>query len=67
MPARKSARENATKSIVENAGRRHRYAAGGVSMRDLLASCAAADAVSRPPHVPKPADPRTARGHHRAA
>jgi hypothetical protein len=25
---------------------------GGVSMRDLLASCAAADAVSRPPVAP---------------
>ncbi|WP_329532807.1 hypothetical protein OG568_21820 [Streptomyces sp. NBC_01450] len=25
---------------------------GGVSMRDLLASCAAADAVSRPPAAP---------------
>ncbi|MER5902077.1 hypothetical protein ABZU94_23875 [Streptomyces mirabilis] len=27
---------------------------GGVSMRDLLASCAAADAVSRPPRAPMP-------------
>lgn len=27
-------------------------AAAGVSMRELLASCAAADAVSRPPRVP---------------
>ncbi|MFB7457153.1 hypothetical protein [Streptomyces sp. NPDC056188] len=35
------------------------YAVGGVSMRDLLASCAAADAVSRPPRAPEPADPRT--------
>ncbi|MBY8845183.1 hypothetical protein [Streptomyces sp. SP2-10] len=26
-----------------------------VSMRDLLASCAAADAVSRPPRAPEPA------------
>ncbi|MFE6287576.1 hypothetical protein [Streptomyces sp. NPDC057877] len=26
----------------------------GVSMRDLLASCAAADAVSRPPRDPEP-------------
>ncbi|MFG3018157.1 hypothetical protein ACGFZQ_06325 [Streptomyces sp. NPDC048254] len=25
----------------------------GVSMRELLASCAAADAVSRPPRVPE--------------
>jgi hypothetical protein len=28
--------------------------AAGVSMRDLLASCAAADAVSRPPRDPAP-------------
>ncbi|MFF5855996.1 hypothetical protein ACFY8B_10195 [Streptomyces sp. NPDC012751] len=27
------------------------------SMRDLLASCAAADAVSRPPRDPEPARP----------
>ncbi|MFF9816938.1 hypothetical protein [Streptomyces sp. NPDC014006] len=26
----------------------------GLSMRDLLASCAAADAVSRPPREPEP-------------
>lgn len=26
----------------------------GLSMRDLLASCAAADAVSRPPRAPEP-------------
>ncbi|MEU1198571.1 hypothetical protein ABZ446_20325 [Streptomyces sp. NPDC005813] len=26
----------------------------GVSMRDLLASCAAAEAVSRPPREPEP-------------
>ncbi|MFE3163568.1 hypothetical protein [Streptomyces sp. NPDC059224] len=38
-------------------------AAAGVSMRELLASCAAADAVSRPPRVPelptRPAEWRT--------
>ncbi|MET8409180.1 hypothetical protein ABZV34_14010 [Streptomyces sp. NPDC005195] len=28
-------------------------AAAGVSMRDLLASCAAAEAVSRPPQPPR--------------
>ncbi|MCF4139932.1 hypothetical protein L1856_28600 [Streptomyces sp. Tue 6430] len=35
----------------------------GVSMRDLLASCAAAEAVSRPPREPESAHPdeRTAR------
>ncbi|MFI8073066.1 hypothetical protein ACIF85_30360 [Streptomyces sp. NPDC086033] len=31
---------------------------GGVSMRDLLASCAAAEAVSTPPRMP---DPETVR------
>ncbi|MCK1818229.1 hypothetical protein MTQ10_01080 [Streptomyces sp. XM83C] len=30
------------------------YALTGVSMRDLLASCAAADAVSLPPRTPDP-------------
>ncbi|MFE7648341.1 hypothetical protein [Streptomyces phaeoluteigriseus] len=30
-------------------------ALAGVSMRDLLASCAAAEAVSRPPREPDPA------------
>jgi hypothetical protein len=29
----------------------------GMSMRDLLASCAAADAVSRPPRAPEPHAP----------
>ncbi|MGX4690357.1 hypothetical protein [Streptomyces sp. JNUCC 63] len=43
------------------------YAAGGVSMRDLLASCAAAEAVSRPPRAPEPAAPRTVEEHRQAA
>ncbi|MFF4762694.1 hypothetical protein [Streptomyces sp. NPDC001292] len=43
------------------------YTVGGVSMRDLLASCAAADAVSRPPRAPEPADPRTAEETREAA
>ena len=30
------------------------FALAGVSMRDLLASCAAAEAVSRPPRAPDP-------------
>ncbi|MFB7598256.1 hypothetical protein [Streptomyces sp. NPDC056160] len=43
----------------------------GVSMRDLLASCAAAQAVSRPPRAPeqvpaRPA-PRSVEEHRRAA
>lgn len=44
--------------------------AAGVSMRDLLASCAAAKAVSTPPKDPEPRTPRTAQrseGHRRAA
>ncbi|MFI2643168.1 hypothetical protein [Streptomyces sp. NPDC018610] len=32
------------------------YPATGVSLRDLLASCAAAAAVSRPPRAPEPAE-----------
>lgn len=37
---------------------RRPFAAAGVSMRELLASCAAADAVSRPPKTPEvPARP----------
>ncbi|MGW0768565.1 hypothetical protein [Streptomyces sp. NPDC002676] len=40
----------------------------GVSMRDLLASCAAADAVSRPPREPEPETPRKpVRGNRAAA
>ncbi|MEU3506882.1 hypothetical protein ABZ733_03020 [Streptomyces longwoodensis] len=38
-----------------------------VSMRDLLASCAAAEAVSRPPRAPEPHDRPAARGHREAA
>ncbi|MFJ9345693.1 hypothetical protein [Streptomyces sp. NPDC101237] len=38
----------------------------GVSMRELLASCAAADAVSRPPRVPD-LPPRPAESCRRAA
>ncbi|PZH02437.1 hypothetical protein C1I97_21190 [Streptomyces sp. NTH33] len=60
-------------SAMENNEQRRRrseprpYAVGGVSMRDLLASCAAAEAVSRPPRAPEPADPRTVEEHRRAA
>ncbi|MEU7408607.1 MULTISPECIES: hypothetical protein [Streptomyces] len=41
----------------------------GASMRDLLASCAAADAVSRPPRAPEPPRqaPVPARERRRAA
>ncbi|MEU9633336.1 hypothetical protein ACWEWD_10755 [Streptomyces tendae] len=36
-------------------------APAGVSMRDLLASCAAATAVSTPPSAPAPETPRPVR------
>ncbi|MDL5203281.1 hypothetical protein [Streptomyces sp. ALI-76-A] len=39
----------------------------GVSMRDLLASCAAADAVSTPPRLPDPQTARPVREHREAA
>lgn len=68
-----SATQNAAENAAKNTEQRRRqpkpwpYAAGGVSMRDLLASCAAADAVSRPPHAPEPAVPRTVEEQRRAA
>ncbi|GKQ34318.1 hypothetical protein [Streptomyces sp. A012304] len=46
------------------------FVLAGVSMRDLLASCAAADAVSRPPRAPEsPAavEQRVRRRRHREA
>ncbi|MFJ1734925.1 hypothetical protein [Streptomyces sp. NPDC088254] len=44
------------------------FTLAGVSMRELLASCAAAEAVSRPPRVPEPeAAPRQRRTEHREA
>ncbi|MFI1534335.1 hypothetical protein [Streptomyces anandii] len=39
---------------AENPSRPYAPAAAAVSMRDLLASCAAAEAVSRPPRAPEP-------------
>ncbi|MFG2960481.1 hypothetical protein ACGF5O_43015 [Streptomyces sp. NPDC048291] len=44
-------------SVSQSEERRPAAVAGvpGVSMRELLASCACADAVSRPPRVPDPA------------
>ncbi|MEV7686453.1 hypothetical protein ACFW1F_22685 [Streptomyces bungoensis] len=44
-----------------------RTEATGVSMRELLASCAAADAVSRPPRAPEPEHTRRVRSRPRAA
>ncbi|MEV7072940.1 hypothetical protein ACIQJT_29765 [Streptomyces sp. NPDC091972] len=48
-------------SATENRPQPQPYAlVGGVSMRDLLASCAAAEAVSTPPRVPDPGTARAA-------
>lgn len=44
-----------------------RTEATGVSMRELLASCAAADAVSRPPRAPDPERTERVRSRPRAA
>ncbi|MFC8430324.1 hypothetical protein [Streptomyces sp. NPDC057253] len=58
-------------SATENRPRpQPRAIAGGVSMRDLLASCAAAEAVSTPPRLPDPGTggtEATARTHPKAA
>ncbi|MFB9461594.1 hypothetical protein [Streptomyces cinereospinus] len=42
-------------------------APAGVSMRDLLASCAAANAVSTPPRAPEPPAPVRRVDHREAA
>ncbi|MGX1271824.1 hypothetical protein [Streptomyces phaeoluteigriseus] len=42
-------------------------ALAGVSMRDLLASCAAAEAVSRPPRAPDPVTAEKRHTRHREA
>ncbi|MFD7435134.1 hypothetical protein [Streptomyces sp. NPDC059861] len=42
-------------------------ASAGVSMRDLLASCAAAKAISTPPRAPEPPTPRQDVDHREAA
>jgi hypothetical protein len=48
-------------SATQNRSQPQPYAiADGVSMRDLLASCAAAEAVSTPPRLPDPGTPRAA-------
>jgi hypothetical protein len=41
---------------------RRPVAVAGVSMRELLASCKAADAVSRPPRAPEPVSRRIEQG-----
>ncbi|MFI7500423.1 hypothetical protein ACIBVL_18355 [Streptomyces sp. NPDC049687] len=43
------------------------FALAGVSMRELLASCAAAEAVSTPPRLPDPAPVKEPVRHPRAA
>ncbi|MFF4586808.1 hypothetical protein ACFY30_03225 [Streptomyces sp. NPDC000345] len=43
------------------------FTLAGASMRELLESCAAADAVSRPPRLPDPAPVRKRVDHPRAA
>ncbi|WP_320779532.1 hypothetical protein [Streptomyces sp. CRN 30] len=58
-------------SASQTPGRRPRpTATGALSMHDLLASCAAAAAVSTPPRAPEPAPRTTAvtvRDHREAA
>ncbi|WP_329246794.1 hypothetical protein [Streptomyces canus] len=55
-------------SATENRPRPQPYAlVGGVSMRDLLASCAAAEAVSTPPRMPDPDTVRAAAERPKAA
>lgn len=55
-------------SATENRPQRQPYAiAGGLSMRDLLASCAAAEAVSTPPRLPDPGTVPTAVADRRKA
>ncbi|MFI1706050.1 hypothetical protein [Streptomyces griseoruber] len=43
------------------------FTLAGVSMRELLSSCAAAEAVSTPPRLPDPAIRRKPAEHPRAA
>jgi hypothetical protein len=43
------------------------HRASGVSMRDLLASCAAARAVSTPPRLPDPEVSQPSAEHRKAA
>ncbi|MET7651234.1 MULTISPECIES: hypothetical protein [unclassified Streptomyces] len=43
------------------------FTLAGVSMRDLLASCAAAEAVSTPPRLPDPALTDRSAEHPKAA
>ncbi|WP_210591571.1 hypothetical protein [Streptomyces sp. GESEQ-35] len=49
-----SASENSAESAQHKVRPQQSYAVGGVSMQDLLASCAAANAISTPPRAPEP-------------
>ncbi|MFD3499304.1 hypothetical protein ACFWWT_06410 [Streptomyces sp. NPDC058676] len=55
-------------SATENTPEPRPYAVvAGVSMRDLLASCAAAHAVSTPPRLPDPGTVQPSAEHRKAA
>jgi hypothetical protein len=59
---------SATESKPEPRRQPQSYAAvAGVSMRDLLASCAAAHEISTPPRVPDPQPSRRPAEHRKAA
>lgn len=62
MPASESAAVPASERDVPAVPR----AMAGVSMRELLAACAAAEAVSRPPRAPL-SEPSAAERPHKAA
>ncbi|MFE2276132.1 hypothetical protein ACFXAE_02415 [Streptomyces sp. NPDC059454] len=59
MPAHQSARRTAAQSRPQPAS--------GIPMRDLLAACAAAAAVSTPPRAPEPRPCEPAKDHREAA
>ncbi|MEZ3177448.1 hypothetical protein KYY02_01585 [Streptomyces pimonensis] len=59
MPAHQSARRTTAQSRPQPVP--------GISMRDLLASCAAAAAVSTPPRAPEPRPCEPAKDHREAA
>ncbi|MGW0819722.1 hypothetical protein [Streptomyces sp. NPDC002845] len=69
MSASEHHSENRSEHRSENSGvqQRQPYAVAGVSMRDLLASCAAADAISTPPRAPEPRTPEPVVEHREAA
>ncbi|MFC8369414.1 MULTISPECIES: hypothetical protein [unclassified Streptomyces] len=62
MPAHQSARRTTAQSRPQPVS-----GLSGIPMRDLLASCAAAAAVSTPPRAPEPRPCEPAKGHREAA